>query len=406
MIRRVDTCIVVTWRLLLCGAAVMMTTSAGAQAQYNLAVGVSQIAPAAPAMDPHWSKAAAHQLLAAIEDASKEGLHSEDYAPDRLRAAMDNGEGPALDTAAQASALALAHDFYFGRLVGDNRQQWHISRPEEASGNLPSLLRTAIEREEVDDFLRGLLPQNERYKALRSALAASEDPVMRNRLRANLERWRWMPRWMGDNYLYVNVPSYQLQVVEGDTVASTYTVVVGAPDTPTPWLATEASSVVVNPWWNVPQSIVKSSGLRPGRGGYIFKASAGGWTVRQPPGPRNALGKLKINLDNDQAIYLHDTPAKAGFRKDARALSHGCIRVKGIDQLAGGLIGDGAGFEDSLAGTQTRTIELPRRWNVFLVYFTVDRTADGRIVSYGDPYGRDADLIARLDGSPLQIASN
>jgi murein L,D-transpeptidase YcbB/YkuD len=206
-----------------------------------------------------------------------------------------------------------------------------------------------------------------------------------------MERWRWMPRALGEDYLYVNVPSYQLQVVDGGISIASYDVVVGAKNTPTPMLASPTSSLVVNPWWNVPASIVKSSNLRPGKGDYIFKASAGGgYAVRQPPGPRNALGKIKFNLSNDQAIYLHDTPGKSAFRRTQRALSHGCIRVKDIDQLAARLMGEDGG--------DTAPLRLPRTWQVYIVYFTLDGDNAGSLTSYSDPYGYDATILARLDG--------
>ena len=129
----------------------------------------------------------------------------------------------------------------------------------------------------------------------------------------------------------------------------------------------------------------------------------------QPPGPRNALGKIKFNLDNDQAIYLHDTNAKSAFNRDQRALSHGCVRVKDIDQLASELMergGDGTGLEEALADSKTATLRLPKTWPVYIVYFTADTDESGSVVSYGDPYGYDGRILAALDGKPVQIASN
>lgn len=358
-------------------------------------------AVAAPA--PVWSADNAKLLLAVIEDASAEGLRPSDYGVATLRQAMARGPGQALDGAAQAAALALAHDYFLGRVADRESMDWHIARPE-GDLMLPGALRQALAAGKVDTFFQSLLPAGERYRALRAALAESTDGAERDRIRVNMERWRWMPRTMGDDYLYVNVPSYQLQLVDGGAIRSTYTVVVGAPDTPTPQLASTAPSLVVNPWWNVPQSIVRKSNLRPGRAGFIFASSGGVMTVRQPPGPRNALGKLKINLTDTPAIYLHDTDAKAGFSRDVRDLSHGCVRVKNIDQLAGELMrdgGDGSQFEAAYAGRQTQTVRLPKTWDVYLVYFTMDKDADGRLIQYGDPYRHDAAVLARLNGSAM-----
>jgi len=168
--------------------------------------------------------------------------------------------------------------------------------------------------------------------------------------------------------------------------------------------------LVVNPAWYVPASIARKSGLRPGRGGFVARRLAdGSVTVMQPPGPRNALGRIKFNLDNDQAIYLHDTNAKSAFGREERALSHGCVRVKDIDQLATELMeqgGDDAALEEALASDQTATLRLPQPWPVYIVYFTADTDENGDLVAYRDPYGYDAKILAALDGKPLEIASN
>jgi len=351
---------------------------------------------------PSWSLAAARDLRKTVEGAAREGLNPADYGLARLVAAIDEGQGASLDAAANASAASLAHDYAFGRVGDRAAMDWYIAGSGDA-GALARGLEQAIAAGTPRAYLMGLLPSDRRYIALRATLAETDDPALRDRLRANMERWRWMPRDLGPDYLYVNVPSYQLKVVSAGDAVSTYTVIVGAKDTPTPQLASPASSLVVNPWWNVPQSIIKSSNLRPGRAGYIFKRNAdGSLSVRQPPGTRNSLGRIKINLVNDQAIYLHDTPAKAAFGRDARALSHGCIRVKDIDQLAAELMAvdaDGGQLDVALASDRTATLRLGRTWQVYLVYFTADIDNDGQVVALADPYGRDPGLIAELNAT-------
>jgi len=321
---------------------------------------------------------------------------------------------PAEQRAADAAALALARDYAQGRITDRSAFDWHIERSPYETADLPARLADALARGEVRPWLRSLLPQDERYAALRTAYreTAPQDAATLDRLRANMERWRWLPRTFGDRYVYVNVPSYTLALMEDGETLKSYDVVVGAPKTPTPVLAAPASSVVVNPWWNVPQSIVKSSNLYRGKPGYVFKANGSGYLVRQAPGPRNALGQIKIDMPNEHAIYLHDTPAKGAFARTERALSHGCIRVKNVDQLAADMLAaDGAGvdrLDNALATRDTTTIRMARQWPVFLVYFTADRAEDGSIRTYGDPYGRDAQLIAALDNAsprPLQMAA-
>ncbi|WP_404713447.1 L,D-transpeptidase family protein [Sphingomonas sp. MMS24-J13] len=353
-----------------------------------------------------WSAEAVGQLVKVIESARAEGLDPSAYNLVGLRQVAENGQGPALDAVADAAAVQLAHDYYFGRVSDRDDMGWMIQRPAYEPQELAKGLQQAIASGEIRKFYASLLPSDPRYAALREALAQTDDPSLRDRLRVNMERWRWMPRGLGDDYLYVNVPSYKLQVMTDGASVASYDVVVGAPKTRTPMLASPTNSFVVNPWWNVPASIVKSSNLRPGKGGYQFKASAnGGYAVRQPPGPRNALGKIKFNLANDQAIYLHDTPAKSAFGRDERALSHGCIRVKNIDQLAAQLLGEDGGdtaqFDEALASPATATLRLPRTWQVYIVYFTLDGNDPTNLASYSDPYGYDAQILTRLDSRPI-----
>ncbi|WP_420137184.1 L,D-transpeptidase family protein [Sphingomonas sp.] len=363
----------------------------------------------APDASGHWSKAAVGQLIQAIDGARAEGLNPADYSVAELRQIAVDGQGAALDTLATRSALALAHDYYFGRVTDRGNMQWMINRSADEEAQLPARLEAAVAAGKVDEFFTALLPSDERYQALKAALADASG-ADRDRLRVNMERWRWMPRSIATNYLYVNVPSYQLKVVQDGVQLSSYDVVVGARSTPTPQMVSPTGSLVVNPSWYVPRSIVKTSRLRPGRGGYIFKANAGGgYSVIQPPGPRNALGKIKFNLDNDQAIYLHDTNTKSAFARSERALSHGCVRVKDIDRLAAELMsngGDDGSLDEALARSRTATLRLPQTWPVYIVYFTADADEAGGIVTYGDPYGYDAKILAGLNGKPVQMASN
>jgi len=363
-----------------------------------------------PQQAAYWTQSAARELLAVIEDADKEGLHPADYGLAGLKQALVEGEGATLDARATAAALALARDYYLGRVIDRSDMQWMIERSPYEALQLPSQLQKAIDDGKLRDFFDALLPSDPRYRALRTELAETPAGPTRDRLRVNMERWRWMPRSMASSYLYVNVPSYRLQLVQDGVQLSSYDVIVGARDTPTPQMVSPTGSLVVNPSWYVPQSIVRKSGLRPGRGGYVWKAVGdGSYRVVQPPGPRNALGRIKFNLDNDQAIYLHDTNIKAAFERENRALSHGCIRVKDIDQLAFELMnrgGNESALDEALASSQTATLRLPQTWPVYIVYFTADTDDSGAVVTYGDPYHYDAKVLAGLDGPPVQIASS
>jgi len=359
--------------------------------------------PAPPPIAVAWDIEDAKQLLSMIKDAPGEGLDTKDYQHDALVAAIAGGEGEPLNTVANKAALQLARDFAFGRLTGDKAKfQWFIERSANEAYMLPAGLAEAVKTDTVAEWIGAQRPQNRHYAAMRTALAETTDKATRDMLRANMERWRWMPRTLGTDYVYVNVPTYQLWVVQSGKISAIHNVVVGAKATPTPQLAVPAGAVTANPSWHVPQSIIKSSGLRPGVGGYEYKPDGrGGYLVRQLPGPKNALGKMKVEMYNPHAIYLHDTPAKALFAKPMRAASHGCIRVQYIDQLAARLAGEELlpALQKAQAQPKTVTLPLKKNWPVWLVYFTAEQDADGKLVKLSDPYGRDAQVVKALDAA-------
>lgn len=358
--------------------------------------------PAARQQLGRWSAAAVRELLVEIEAAAGEGLDTEDYRPTLIQASLARQPdgGPELDSLADAAALQLAHDYLLGRVDQKAKFDWHIERTDTAGDRLKQQLSAAVARGGVQPWLRSLLPTDSRYQALKQAYARVPEAnvALRDRVRANLERWRWLPRDLGRDHIYVNVPSYTLQVVDDGKVVSDHVVVVGARATPTPAIQYPARGIVLNPWWTPPKSIKVS-----GRG---FVNSGG--VLRQPPGPRNALGRIKIDLPNPHAIYLHDTPSKANFAAKSRAFSHGCIRVQDVERLAEELVrldGGNAGVVDQgLRTFTTRTVPLRQARPVWLVYFTADVGQDGELRLLDDPYGRDRRLLASLGGA-VQFAS-
>ena len=359
-------------------------------------------AVSAPVQLGRWSPASARALMVEIAASASEGLDPADYDAGSIAAELrKNANGGAeLDRLADTAALKLAHDYWLGHVDDKAAYDWHIPRTDGEPSRLAMQLQQAATSGRIQPWLRSLLPSDSRYAALRQAYAETPEAnfVMRARLRANLERWRWMPRDLGADHLYVNVPSYTLQLVEDGRAVSSYTVVVGARATPTPAISYAAQSVVLNPWWTPPKSI-KVSGK-----GFVRSGGA----LRQPPGPRNALGRVKIDLPNPHAIYLHDTPAKAYFAKPSRAYSHGCIRVQDIEQLAAEMLrldsGNGGAVAQGLKTYATQTVKLQQSRMVWLVYFTADVGPDGQVRMLDDPYGRDTRLIAQLE-TPVRFAS-
>jgi murein L,D-transpeptidase YcbB/YkuD len=217
-----------------------------------------------------------------------------------------------------------------------------------------------------------------------------------------MERWRWMPRTLGARHVLVNVPAFTAALVDDGHVTARHRAVVGAVRTPTPQLNAQITAVTINPWWNVPQSIIQSQGGRFGAGYEVNRSASGGISVRQPPGPRNALGRVKIEMPNQWAIYLHDTPSQALFGRPARAFSHGCIRTQNVRDFAALLLAptghwDRADIDAAVETGRNQQTPLAHPVPVYIAYFTAAATSDGDIVTYGDVYGRDVPVRAALN---------
>jgi len=220
-------------------------------------------------------------------------------------------------------------------------------------------------------------------------------------IEANLERWRWLPRAMPHDRVEVNIPAYWLDVYRGGDRPLSMKVVVGKPATPTPMFQDVMDRLVFNPPWNVPERIAKNDILPKARKdkAYLVKhdyyINDDGRLI-QRAGPKSALGKIKFNLTNPFAIYLHDTPSKKLFDESARAFSNGCIRVERPHDLAELVLSeerywDEGSLEEVIASGETSSTELVRPTHVFIVYRTAF-VQDGKVQFRSDLYGWDRKL--------------
>ena len=361
---------------------------------------------------PGWSVEAAGRLLAAIPSLRAEGLEPDEYRADALHAAIQRGPGPQLDTVAAATFIAIAEDLRDGRTPESERRGWMMRDPDEDTISTGALMDRVLVGEDPAAIFAELAPTHPHYAALRSALAKESSAARRATIRANMDRWRWLPRDLGGQYLLVNVPEYRLDLMVNGQSVRTYRTVVGKPgSTATPQMAESVEGVVFNPTWTVPQSIVVGEGL--GRrvlanprwaraNGYTATRGANGYvSVVQASGPGNSLGAMKLDMPNPEAIFLHDTPAKALFDRKTRALSHGCIRTEDALELAltVNLLGQGASVEEALriaeSGEYTQ-VPVARPIPVYIVYFTLVPDGAGGLVELGDAYRRDAPVLAAL----------
>lgn len=363
-----------------------------------------------------WTLANARALLSAIEGIEAEGLIPEDYKLAELRAAIRDGEGLALDTVASQAFSWLVEDLRDGRTPMTARLQWFAVDPDQDLRPTSALMKQALETNDVPGVLASLAPTHPDYKALKAALATTPPAATtrRNKLRINMDRWRWLARDMGTVYLITNVPEFQLRLTVNDKIIRTYKTVVGKPGrTATPQLAETVQAVVFNPTWTVPQSIVVGEGLgaslmRSPRAGYKATRSADGTiTVVQQPGDSNSLGRMKIDMPNPHAIYLHDTPAKQYFNQPVRAYSHGCIRTERAVELGMTMAILGAGLtpeqsvQYSTSGKYTR-VPMTRTFPVYITYFTTGLDITGKLANFADIYGRDAPVLASF-AQPRQL---
>ncbi|HLH51643.1 MAG TPA: L,D-transpeptidase family protein [Roseiarcus sp.] len=214
---------------------------------------------------------------------------------------------------------------------------------------------------------------------------------------ANMEMWRWEPREMGEERIEINVPDFRLRLVKGDETLHSARVIVGKPETQTPIFSNVVRYIQINPAWSVPPSIIRKEMLPKladdpdylARMGYEVTKHGDTIRVTQPPGEKNALGRIAFMFPNEHSVYLHDTPARSLFGASRRAFSHGCVRVEQPIKLAELVMG-GAWSEQrfrALIGGAERTVFLPHPLPIHIEYFTAFVGEDGDLQLREDLYG-------------------
>ena len=370
------------------------------------------------------------ELVQEFRYSERHGLDPSTYPADeyeRFRAASQTWRGTRFDPAAVPdldARLTYGYLRYAAELLGWTGSPSKISRSwltKPRNEDLTALLSETLRTGRVRESLEGLAPNHPQYKGLQSALARErEHPTGHaERIRMNLERWRWAPRDLGERYILVNVPAYILQVMEGPTPTLAMRVIVGQPDWQTPLFSDDMTYLVFSPYWNIPENILREETLPRaardpeflarnnievvGTSGSLDPESID-WSdpsvtselrLRQLPGPDNALGLVKFIFPNHFNIYLHDTPGDRLFFRRARALSHGCIRVENPVALARYVLRDQPDWTEPRivsamnAGTE-RAVKLERPLPVHIGYWTAWVEPDGSVTFTDDPYDIDA----------------
>lgn len=250
-----------------------------------------------------------------------------------------------------------------------------------------------------------------------------------DRIDANLERWRWLPQQVPEDYISVNIAAFELKAVRRGVEEFTMRVIVARNFRETPVFVKDMRYFVVNPYWNVPFKLatedklpkLKSNPAELSQAGFQVRrageeefvdVTSVDWSpvnkrnfnflLRQQPGAGNALGRIKFMMPNEFAIYLHDTNDHSLFAKTERGFSSGCIRLSEPEQLASWLLHREARVEDAsqlstqLADGKTRTINLRSPLPVYIVYFTAFKSANSDISFRRDIYQRDEKIVKAL----------
>lgn len=304
-----------------------------------------------------------------------------------------------------------------------------------ATGELPA--HQSDDRTEYDSALAAAVKTFQDHHRLTpdavigpATLAAMNVPPSARveQVRANIERVRWVIGGLQDSFILVNLPSFKVYLIRDRKNVWETRAQIGREARQTPTFRADMRYVVFNPDWTVPPTILAQdvlAGMRRGentiarkgltildRQGRRVEPSAIDWVsatprsfpyvLRQPPGPANALGRVKFVFPNEHTIFLHDTPSQELFAADRRTFSSGCIRVERALELAEVLLGSQGWTADRIAqtveGGATETVFLERPLPILIVYWTASVGATGQLRFARDVYGRDAAVVRALGG--------
>lgn len=242
------------------------------------------------------------------------------------------------------------------------------------------------------------------------------------KLRIAMEQARWLPADLGSRYVFINQPAFTASYHDQNAEQFSMRAVVGSKTNQTYFFQDEIQTVEFNPYWGVPQSIIINEMLPKLRNdpGYLdrlgYQVEVGGrpvssnevdWygstkgvSVRQPPSDDNALGELKILFPNAHAIYMHDTPSKSFFKKDMRALSHGCVRLADPRRMAAAVLGTTVNdVAKQIADGRNKGVSVPQRLPVYVAYFTAWPDKNGHVAYFDDVYDRDMYMQRAFDAT-------
>jgi murein L,D-transpeptidase YcbB/YkuD len=295
--------------------------------------------------------------------------------------------------------------------------------------------------EAPDAYLRSLHPKHEQFQRLREVLLKArgggseegEKPAADGkdikRILINMERWRWMPEELGSTYVLQNSAAFMLYVVKDNKTIYADKTLVGTIGYATPIFTSPMTTIVFNPDWNAPETVVKEN-ILPALQSKKFsilkthklfvsyngqpvdptrvdwnRVNGLAYTFSQKAGPHNNLGKIKFLFPNRHTVYMHDTlpVRKKYFKQSVRVIGHECVRMEKPDKFAAVLLAESNGVTEARVkelwdGSNNASVALERKFPVHMVYFTAVVGDDGKLDTFGDVYGLDRKLAVAMFG--------
>jgi len=307
--------------------------------------------------------------------------------------------------------------------------EWYAAAADSDADRFDGPLEAAV-REFQERH--GLSPDGRVGPATRNAMNVSAGARARQ-IALNMERWRWLPRYLGDRYLVVNSAAFTLEIVDGGQSVLSMRAIVGRRDWPTPIVSSRVTHMIFRPAWYIPRKIaarellplvqrhrgyLAREGIRvladSAAGGRLIDPAEIDWSavnestftyhLVQEPGPTNPLGGVKLVFWTPFGVFIHDTPARPLFTERFRALSHGCVRVEQAADLATYLVPDWPvdSIEAAMTAGRERIVRLHAAIPVHLVYFTAWSDGEGKVQLRDDVYGWDRRLAQAL-ASPVPV---
>lgn len=319
--------------------------------------------------------------------------------------------------------------------IGLVRERLGVATPEDGKGPdyYDITLEAAVRAFQEE---KGLKPDGVIGKNTRQALNVGTIPVSEETIISNMERWRWVPRDLGKRYVFINIPEFRFRVVSNGKIIHQERIVTGSPKHKTPIFSDQMETIVFNPYWNVPRSILVNEIIPAelNNPGYVdrnnleiiwqgretvdaymvdwYEVNPNKLFLRQRPGRGNALGRIKFLFPNKHSVYMHDTPTKHLFNRSMRAYSHGCMRVRYPLKFAKILLSDQGWSTDRIERTLTiahdEHVPLTNKVPIHITYFTAWVDGDGDALGYQDVYGYDRKVrtALRLDARDNRYAVN